>query len=297
MNKKGDENRLMFFVGMAILGFLIGAGILGAINNYLDDTTYWKIYYARDIGLMLDAGITGRGDFELNYDFGEAEKPLVFKLKEQWVEIYDYESPVPNPPKTRFRYATDNNVPVEETELFSQYMTFQLSGDVVRAIEGNPKKEFCPEFNTIAENPGDISINIEFPANKAIKTFISSGLNIKGFNTYNLPPEPDLTIILTVGEGKLTRMYYYDDPQRSDKLACIIRNKIIDEIIDEDEFITLSETQQEDTIYFGKVEMLKDSSEWAKKLSKSGFGLVIEAPNFNEGLAKAITKGVVKYYE
>jgi len=290
MNKKGSERRLIYILAMSTLAFLVALGLFAGVRNFLQDTSYWKMYYARDLGLLMDASISGRGEMELNYDFSDAAKPLVLNFKDQVVEIHNYNPLVKKPIVTKFRFARDNNIPVTPTNLISQYFTILISNDYVRIVEETPKKEFCPEFDSTV-NPRETTIAINYEQDPIIEELIRSGLS--EFKVNNLPSKTDFSLILEEqAQGKLTVMYYYFEPKKSDKMGCLIRNQIIED----NEEITVSSNLNGDTIYFAELQRLSEDSKYVEEIKKSDLGLVIVAPKITNELAISITKGVLKYY-
>ena len=115
---------------MAVLGLFVGIILFNAVSNVLDDTTYWKIFYARDLGLLMDAGITGRGNLELNYNFLSSKKPLGFRLiasANPRIEVYDYNPNIKEPLVASFRFARANNIPVIDNDVLPTFFNIYIS--------------------------------------------------------------------------------------------------------------------------------------------------------------------------
>ncbi|MBC8501029.1 MAG: hypothetical protein H8D38_04675 [DPANN group archaeon] len=280
MNKKGSERKAIFLTAMALLGLIVGLAIFKGVSNFLDDTTYWKIYYARDLGLLMDIGMAARGDIEINYNFIQAEKPLVFKLKKQHIEIYDYNPEIKEPVLTTFRFATDNKIIIGTNELLASYFKIFFSEDKVNVSEEPLEQALCPGLNT--SSAPEFTLIFVKSDNPEIEELIKNGLKIENFVITLSPELASLSLVVQKTEKESLNFYYEKETRRSKKLSCLIKNQIIED--------------NPEGLFISRLEKIEDNSEWKNTLANAKLGMLVKVNNLNNEIGKSITKGVISYY-
>ncbi|NQU98103.1 hypothetical protein HQ533_01435 [Candidatus Woesearchaeota archaeon] len=278
MNKRGNERKIIFLTSMMMAALIVGLLMFRAVSNFLDDTTYWRLYYSRDLGLLMDMGQAGRGIIELNYELVNSAKPLVFRLTENAVGLYDYNPKINNPIPTSFRFARDSKIIIEPNEVFSSYVKIYFSESKTRISEEPLKEEICPEIDTTAD-PTQTSIFVKSDT-PIFEALVKNEL--AEFNIVDSEKNADLTIILQKSDDEGLNFYYHKSARRSEKLSCLMKNSIL-----QDDSITIKVTS---------LQNIAQDSQWFETLENSKLGLVVEVKEPSNDLLKLIAEGVKNYY-
>lgn len=279
MNKKGVENYILYLAFMGIFALIVTMAIFKGVGSASDGTFFWKVFYARDPAMLIDIGQAGRGDLEINYNLVQATRPLVFELKENSVQVFEYSDFIDNPRPTSFRFATGPNVIIENKELFTSYFKIYLSASSVKISEEALKTQTCANFNT-SEKPEDITIYVE-SNDLFIATLVESGLSREGFTIADKAKDANLGILIENSDRESLAFYYKKNLRKSERLTCLITNEIV-ESSSEELFVT-------------NIERIDGNSAQFTKLLGAEDGLVVEA-KLNDDIGKSIAKGVITFY-
>jgi hypothetical protein len=284
MNKRGAQRSSMktaFLASMIIVSALIIVSMFAFIYGAINDTTFWRNYYAKDVGLMMETSLAGRGQIDITYDFSHSSKPLVMTIKDNFIEMREYkpeknEGEVDEP--TSFRYAKDNYNKIFDSwidiKINSQYFRFFKNYNSLDVLPIFNDK-ICPDFNTKASKS---SIKIFVNAESSLKGTLDVGFERNGFLTTNDPETADL--ILVIINSDENNLYFFEKKQdeKHDKLSCLINKEILNLNFANNFF---AENTEQDLF---------------KGL---GLGLLIHA-DYNDqqmDFAKALIQGVTDYYD
>ncbi|MBU0471759.1 MAG: hypothetical protein KKF89_05270 [Nanoarchaeota archaeon] len=278
MNKRGSERKVIFLASMMMIALIIGLLMFRTVSNFLDDTTFWKLHYSRDLGLLMDIGQTGRGTMQLNYDLTQSNKPLTVILAENAIRIYDYNLQIQRQEPVSFRFAKDKNINVETTQLSSSYMKISFSEEKTSITKKPLEKKSCPNINTKSE-PSQTKIYIQ--SNVPIIAALMKQ-ELSEFIIVNNPEEADLTLIIDKSNEQGLTFYYLKQARKSEKLSCNIKNNLIDSETTQFELTTLQTTPED--------------SEFIETITKSTFSLTISTNELTNELIELIAKGVKEFY-
>lgn len=288
MDRRGQalSQKPLFIVFMLAMAGFVSLGVFNFVGNALDDTTYWRNYYAKDLGLMLDILLTERGEVELYYDFSNAEKLLIFRLEDGFVKLHDY-NPNINDDKanpTTFRFASDFSTtsvsPGLNARLATDIFKIVKKKNTLKFVNESVKKKVCSELDTSA-NPKSINIHLKSDDEK-ISKLIEEGLEIKGFKVGS-GFEKDLILIINNGTDEVVLFNYFGDIELAEKMSCILQNRFIGKF--------------PDTFTAYKLQNVPSDFELDEE---SILTMVIYFPfyneNFNKQIAIEIANGVIDYY-
>ncbi|MFH1589983.1 MAG: hypothetical protein ABIB43_05435 [archaeon] len=266
---------------MVLIALTGGLMAFSGVNNYLDDTTFWKIYYARDIGTIMDVGQTGRGDIELNYNFMEAAKPLTFGLTKPLVELYDRDTELREPLKTTFRYAQDEKIEVKyDTIDATNFKMYFTNKEVI--ISGEPlKEEVCIEVINM-KTPETTEIYV-YSDDSEVESLIKIGLRNKQYKVVDeLKDDLDLALIILEGKEEDLIFTYNQFLGKSERLSCMIRNKLVEE--------------NPDTLFITQLKKIDENSIWKEVIEKADVGMILELGSLDKSDTLPIVEGVIGYY-
>ncbi|MBU1201838.1 MAG: hypothetical protein KJ583_02565 [Nanoarchaeota archaeon] len=289
MNKRGDEKlskKLTFYAFIFILVAIVILSVFRFIGNTLDDTTFWRGYYAKDAGLMISAGETGRGVFELSYNTKKAEKPLVFNLKiNNEVEIYDHDPNAKTKQSSTFKFIGDKKIKIEPAEIISTFFNIYIDDKKVNASKEAIKKDSCPSIDTKATLISNIKIYVDSDDKfKNFENLLINDLKISGFKIANSKYESDIDLALILANSSTNTLsfFYEHTPRKSEKISCIIKNKLVE--------------KYPDKYSYYKINKIDYNSKWWFALSKSNVGLVFEINELTDDAILLIGDSVEEYY-
>lgn len=300
MNRKGAEKMsaiTLYRVAMLAFAAILVLGLLRGANNAINDTTYWRTYYAKDIGLLMDTMMADRGDINIDYDFSKAGVPLKLQVSDEYVTVQKYNPEQgENAVKSRFRYAKNLFSPIYSPD--NPWKLVEFIGKTFKIIKKSDSIEFieveideiitCSNIDTYLK-PEDARVYIIGEEN--IANYMAVGLKNKGFNAEsssgkNAPPGlfdgagMDLAIELKTHESTALQFYYAGDPEKANKLICIIQKKLIEKYPGK---IT-------DSITIHMTDTTRTS------IGTPIIGLIVYVNELNVEVAQEITKGVIEYY-
>jgi len=288
MNKKGDERKLIFLTAILVLSALIVFILFRFVGNALDNTSYWKDFYSRDIGLLLDIGLTGKAEMEIYYDITKAAKPLIFKLEESKVKVFDYDSERDTIP-TSFRFAGDSKIVVRPKNILSSYFNILIDETSLTATESVLEYEICSNIDTkkdgvikiflIESEEPNIGLKEGLEREEISITEDSNSENI----ALGLAVENDETIV------GLEFYHHGSNERKTEKMKCLVSNKLVSK--NPDEFRTS---------IFNKINPEYESK---TKLEMAEIGLLLKLnlekmknKDLREKISEPIIEGVKEYY-
>lgn len=242
MNKRGSEDKLFFTLWELMAFLMVLIIILITVRGVANNSTYWKTYYARDLGMMADIANINQGDFVINYALKESmdnfwtdiyfidKKKFEIVLTPEAVDVYDYPKEYSKYPTT-FPFAKHKNVNVINDSTTAEFLVMTKKGNELRisdyAIEN---ADVCPSYAT-TKNTRLTKFHSIYLDNK-VKPYSESVKVILGTSRYGNDPKAinESTIIFGyVGKGNFT-IYYSDDASKlqSQKLSCIFKMQYLD---------------------------------------------------------------------
>lgn len=240
MNKRGSEDYLFYLLWQLLAAAMVLIIILIAVRGVVNNNTYWKTYYSRDLGLMADIANINQGDFEMNYalksnmdniltDLYFIDKQVFdILLKPGSIEVYDFPKEDSKYP-TIFPFAKHKNINVINESTSSTFLVLKKIGNELSitdyAIE---TADVCPSYSTTKETRLTKFYSI-YLDNK-VKPHSDSIRAILGTSRYGMDPKAINESTIVIGYAANFSIYYSDDPNslRSQKLSCIIKMKFLE---------------------------------------------------------------------
>ncbi|MEM4637548.1 MAG: hypothetical protein QXK76_00810 [Candidatus Woesearchaeota archaeon] len=238
MNKRGSENTLFFLLWELLAFGMVLIIIIVTVRGVVNNNTFWKNYYARDIAMIIDIENINQGDFIINYklkDFSENvltkfyfidDKIFEISLSENSVLVYDYPKEESKYPAV-FPYAKNKNIKVINDSISETFITINKIGDKIFLNSYNIETtEVCPSFST-TKDFNMIKFN-SIPINNKIKSY-SDNLNalLKSSRFGSNPNSLNESTIFLDFQSNFT-VYYSEDSLKSQKFACIFKMKFLE---------------------------------------------------------------------
>ncbi|MFH1770446.1 MAG: hypothetical protein ABH828_02715 [archaeon] len=298
MNKKGDEkmsSMTMYRLGILIFSALLVLALFSFVKNTFEDTTFWRNYYAKDIGLLMDTMFAERGDVEINYDYTRAGKLLDLRVSEDYVMVQEFNSEKEDSQRSpsTFRYAKDLNSPIfnpgpwNYVKLTASNFKIVKTGSTIEFLTETEKSKLCSAIDTYSK-PEETTIYI-ISEEKNIANILKSGLKNEGF-TAETSFEKEITSIMDQSmnfainvsstDEKVIVFYYTGELEKAEKLTCIIEKRLFEKYPN----------------IFSTSFLEKMSDEEIKEMGYPKLGLKIKLFEMSTEKAIEITEGVVEYY-
>lgn len=119
--KRGETDILLWF-GIIELTLLLITGIFlyGLTNSYIDNTAYWKHYYAKDVSYLAEVMHTDMGDLVFGYEQNYVDNPIQIELQEGRVDVSDIPKGKGDPVTNYFALSKDITIhPATVTTFFT----------------------------------------------------------------------------------------------------------------------------------------------------------------------------------
>jgi len=270
MDKKGVERsteRTIFFLGILAICALAVFAFANFIADSINDTSFWRNAYAKDLGLGMDMLLAADGKVQLEYDLKEVEPLLFLWVDENSVRLNDY-SPKSDQQRlketaTWFRYGKNElfkpydlaNGGWKDVKLSTKFFTIQKNYNSLTFEPEVLKRQLCSDIDTKYANakvflkPEDMTENnVKMRLERQIEVSDNPSRN----NFVGLKIEHDDAMTNDV----ITYHYYSFDFEKLNKLICLINNEIVDnnptlEIVG----VNLIEMDKEETKKFGLSEV------------------------------------------
>lgn len=238
MNKRGSEDKLFFLLwellAFAMALIIIIVTVRGVVNN----NTYWKNYYARDIAMIIDIEHINQGDFIINYklkDFSENvltkmyfidDKIFEVTLSENSVLVYDYPKEENKYPAV-FPFGKNKNIKITNESTSEKFITINKIGDKISLNDYSIETaEVCPSFSTTKE-PNMIRLNSVYTNNKMKNYADNLNALLKSSRFGSNPNSLNESTIFLDFQSNFT-VYYSEDSFKSQKFACIFKMKFLE---------------------------------------------------------------------
>lgn len=238
MNKRGSEDKLFFLLWELLAFGMVLIIIIITVRGVVNNTTYWKNYYARDIAMIIDIENINQGDFIINYnlkDFSENiltkiyfidEKIFEITLSEKAVLVYDYPKEESKYP-TVFPFGKNKNIKIINESTSEKFITINKIGDRLFLNNYNIETaEVCPSFST-TKDLSRIKLN-SIAINNKIKKY-SDNLNaLFKSSRFGFDPNSvnESTIFFDLQQN--FTIYYSEEYYKSQKLACLLKMNFLE---------------------------------------------------------------------
>lgn len=131
LNKRGSWEDTSLYVLLALA--LVAAfyfSVFSRINAVLKDSSYQKIYYSRDLALLVDSLHASNGDFSVKYDLMLREDmPLDIDLVSDKVIVTDRsDRPVSERPQTSFVFGRSAYIDIISESIHKTLLEFSVIG-------------------------------------------------------------------------------------------------------------------------------------------------------------------------
>ncbi len=239
-NKRGMTT-LQRVLGIVVLIVLVATALFMFVRNTVDDTTFWKNYYAKDTALIVELLHASSGDTDINYNAWDSSKLLQFFLRSDRMDIYDYnpEVSVDRQLATPFRFAHNDNISVETNNISSTYFRIVKRDDKILLMKDALKASFCPTLPITSSNISSKKFFID-SSNQNSLSLIAGALRIyfqrAGATIVFSKDDADVSLSLqSHNEPKnILRFYYANSIERrqTNKLTCMIKNKMVQSLPD-----------------------------------------------------------------
>jgi len=286
--KKGEEklsNKLIFYSIVFVLVAVIIFSMFRFVSNALDDTTFWRYYYSRDIGLIASMGQSGRGTLDMQYEMVNAEKPLAFDIyPNNTIQTFEWINSEKNLP-TSFVFFGSGETKLVQNRVASKYFNIFITPDKAEFTSENLRKDSCLFLDTKQDLKNvkmyfDSSLNSPDLEN-FVKT-VKQGLLKPKMASSKYEQGIDLTIIFIKGAEDSINFFYDHNLRRNERLSCMIKNKLLEKFPDK--------------FFASRLTKIPDNSIWKRTLENSDIGLVIALKDYSFESAVPIVAGVNEYY-
>ncbi len=237
MNKRGSEDKLFFTLWELMAFLMVLIIILISVRGIANNSSYWKTYYSRDLGMMADIANINQGDFVMNYALKESmdnfwtdiylmdKRMFDIVLTNKAVEVYDYPKEDSKYPTT-FPFAKHKNVNVINESTSADFLVMTKKGAELRISDYVIENaEVCPSYATTKDTRLTKFYSI-YLDNK-VKPQSDSVKAILGTSRYGNDPKAinESTIVLGYAGKENFTVYYSDDSNtlQSQKLSCIFK--------------------------------------------------------------------------
>ena len=242
MNKRGSEDKLFFLIWELMAFLMVLIIILITVRGVANNSTYWKTYYARDLGMMADIENINQGEFVMNYALKESMDNFwtdVYLLdKNQFeiildpgaVKIYDYPKEDSKYPTT-FPFAKHKNIDVINESTSSDFLVLSKIGSELKISDYVIETaDVCPSFSTTKDTKLTKFFSIYI--DNAVRVQSESLKALIGPSRYGMDPNAvnESTIIIGYAGKENFTIYYSDDSNtlQSQKLSCMIKMNYLD---------------------------------------------------------------------
>ena len=226
------EDKLYFLIwemiALGIVVILLTMSVRGIASN----SSYWKKYYAVDVGLMADIENINQGDFVINYalkpqeDVPQNQVAFEFVLNKNRIEVY-------TAPKEDSRssytwpYAKAKTVMVADQSVISDFLVLSKIGTDFRLGTYEPKDlETCASFDTAKTI--DKTTKIQSTAlTSDVKGYAQSFTSIMGEYGSETTSTTVLSVLWYHAPKANFTITYSDDATRlrAEKLSCMLAKK------------------------------------------------------------------------
>lgn len=235
------EDKIWFLMFEIIAFAMVTVIIIFAVKGLVNNSSYWKKYYAADLALMADLESVNQGDFAMNYVlkphnynkyitmFALKDRKYDFVLKNDRVEVYDSPKEDSKYPSS-YSFAPSRSITVQTTTITSadflvlakQKSVLSLDRYLITADSTCPSENTAKDINTLKFDVIGIDAQSK-PFAASLKAVLSAYGRDSKTN--------ELTIILSYEKDTPMTIYYADDMTklRGRKLACIIGNMYSDQ--------------------------------------------------------------------
>lgn len=237
MNKRGMQDYLFFLIWQLIAFGMVALVVIMAVRGVVNNNNYWKNYYSRDVGMIVDIENINQGDFAINYMINDFEDSFWTKisfldkqayevgLEKDRVQVYDYPT-APNSFPTSFPFAKHRRVDVSLDKTSSNFFVISKTADTLRLsnyiIED---ADTCPGFDTTMQAH---MVKLDsFFVDAAVKPQSDSLKSLLTSMRYGGHKDAVKGATVILGKADSLTIYYSSDSTTlaSQKLACEFRKR------------------------------------------------------------------------
>ncbi|GIU69252.1 MAG: hypothetical protein KatS3mg002_0488 [Candidatus Woesearchaeota archaeon] len=234
INKRGSEDTLFFIIWELLAFAMVLIIIIVTVRGVVNNTTYWKNYYSRDLAMIADIANINQGDFVINYEiknFSENSLTKIYLLSDnileialtpKAIEVYDYPKEKSKNP-TIFPFAKHKNIKVIEETTTDKFLTLSKIGNELKLsnyfIES---AKVCPSYST-SKDMTLTKFNVVI-INNNVNNHAQSVKNILSRYGSSTNAKNELAMLFNYNKDNFI-IYYSDDSNtlKSQKLACMLK--------------------------------------------------------------------------
>ncbi|MAE13012.1 hypothetical protein CMO92_00465 [Candidatus Woesearchaeota archaeon] len=229
--KKGQEQgilRIFFEIGAVVLIFLAMGGYM---KGQIEDTTYWRTYYAKDLAYQLGLMEAAQGDFSTEYGFTGTNHFFRVDFEPGVVTLID-SSFHSKTERSQVYYPHNKDFTVENISMTPIYFQMQKIADSISFTFEEKGEEGCPGLRLDQEMKVHIGKDLDL---KNEATIAEQYLQRTDHETRNMVAGSDLAAYLDYSEEEgITVLYTKKNPIPSQVLACLLALELRE--IDEEYF-------------------------------------------------------------
>ncbi|MFH1174054.1 MAG: hypothetical protein V1725_02920 [archaeon] len=226
---KGQMSLPWYFIFELVMLGVVAVALMIYVRGEVNDTTYWRNYFARDTALIMDLLPVADGDVAFTYQQipqVDLKQGIFIEFGTDRVSVYEQSDKKKNSP-ANFPYATDNRLTYLLPETFVPYIIYLNKNGNRIEVSQQLSLSGCIDFSTSA----NISEKrIAFDADESMQSHLLAQFR------FDLPLEhlgvawdtADVRIALFQNSSyTATKLYYLDGPNvfGMQKFTCILKKR------------------------------------------------------------------------
>ena len=124
----------MYLLWSLFLSAFFIFAVFAKVNAAVNDSSYHKIFYSRDLALLVDSLHAANGEFSVNYDINARKNINVDAdlTKDKIILTDDSDRPVEDRPQTSYVFGMNEYVEIIPSEIRGNALAFSVVGNTSR---------------------------------------------------------------------------------------------------------------------------------------------------------------------
>lgn len=226
LGKRGDAETVSFFLIIQfVLLVIVFVAVFSIANSYVENTVFWKNYFAKDVAYLTELSQTDKGDVTIAYELNYHKTPLNISVQEGRVAVDDL--PGGEKPPVERHFSLTENIQVIPADSQGYFTLSKEAGQISIAVLDENIATACDAIDTQADQPTILITAPEDEHLQQVARALAAVLESKGFAvtehgegdlqiTFTAHAKADNTTYLTANTGAL---------KPSLKAACLVKLK------------------------------------------------------------------------
>lgn len=135
LNKRGSwEDFFMYLLLSLFLAAFFVFAVFSKVNAAVNDSSYFKTFYSRDLALLVDSLHAANGEFSVNYDLNTRKKMNLDAdlASDKVILTDDADKPVDERPQTSYVFGRSAYVEIIPAAIHGDTLAFSVVGNTSR---------------------------------------------------------------------------------------------------------------------------------------------------------------------